>query len=70
MKKEMTTAKALLIILALLVIVGAISWAITTGIIYLICLCFSWKFSLLTATGVWLIECLLYWVFCSNKEKK
>ena len=53
---------ALLVIL--LFIVGyALSWAITTGMIYLICLCFSLEFSILTATGIWLVLCLLYWFF-------
>ena len=45
----------------------AISWAITVGIIYLICLCFSLKFNLLIATGVWLILCLIKAMFPSKK---
>ena len=39
----------------------ALSWGVTIGIIYLICLCFSWEFSLVGATGIWLIGCLIYW---------
>lgn len=35
----------------------AISWAITAGLVYLVCLCFSWQFNLLWATGIWLILC-------------
>ncbi len=69
MKEKMTATKALLIILAIFVIVSALSWAIVAAGVYLVCLCFSWKFSLLTATGVWLIACLLYGIFC-RKEKK
>ena len=67
MKKE--TKRALLIVLATVVVCLALSWAISVGIIYLICLCFSWKFSLAIATGIWLIECLLYGLF-SRKETK
>ena len=67
MKKE--TVTALLIILALLVIVGAISWAITTALVYLVCICFSYEFSLATTTSLWLIGLVLYGIFC-RKEKK
>ena len=46
------------------VIIGlALSWAITVGLIYLICLCFSWQFNLLVATGIWLIMIILKSVF-------
>lgn len=49
---------------ALIILVGyALSWAITVGILYLIFLCFSWKFNLLVATGVWLIMCLAKLLF-------
>lgn len=55
------------LLVVLLFIVGySLSWAITTGILYLICLCFSLEFSLLTATGIWLVLCLL-WLFFKNK---
>lgn len=50
-----------------IVLCYAVSWAITIGILYLICLCFSWKFSLLIATGVWLILCLIKLLMPSNK---
>lgn len=44
-------------------ILNLLGWACTVGIIYLICACFSWKFSLLTATGIWLIGRLIYGFF-------
>lgn len=51
----------------ILTVVGyGISWGITIGLIYLICLCFSWKFNLLIATGIWLILCLIKLVFPSK----
>lgn len=56
----------LLLIILLFVVGYSISWAITTGILYLICLCFSLEFSLLTATGIWLVLCLL-WLFFKKK---
>lgn len=52
-----------LVIVISLVAGYAISWAITVGIIKLITMCFSIKFSLPVATGIWLILCLLKLVF-------
>ena len=40
----------------------ALSWAMTVGMIKLITLCFGWSFSLQTATGIWIMECGVYWV--------
>lgn len=67
MKKD--TKKALSIVLATVGVCLALSWAATVGIIYLICLCFSWKFSIAIATGIWLIEGLLFGLF-GKKEGK
>lgn len=56
------------LIVALMVIgLIAIEWLITVGIIYVICLCFSLKFSWWIATGVWLILCLLQHFLKSKK---
>jgi hypothetical protein len=49
-------------ILVLLVVCG-ISWLLTSGIIWLICLCFGLTFSWGVATGVWLILLLLGGIF-------
>ena len=40
----------------------AISWAITVGLIKLICFCFGIAFSLKVATGIWIILCM----FCTS----
>ena len=40
------------------VVYCGLSWLVTAGIIKLITLCFGWPFSLLTATGIWLITAL------------
>lgn len=37
----------------------ALSWGVCIGVIKLITLCFKWDFSLLVATGIWLVLCLL-----------
>ena len=46
-----------------LVVYCGLSWIVTAGIIKLITLCFGWPFSLLTATGIWLILALARSVF-------
>ena len=57
-----------ILLLILLFIVGySLSWAITVGFIYLICLCFSLDFSIKIATGIWLGMCLV-WGFFKKKE--
>ena len=45
----------------------AVSWATTAGIIWLICLCFKWSFDLLISTGIWLIMFLVSGCFKSSK---
>lgn len=51
----------LALILAILwcVLLTAISWALTCGVLYLITLCFSIVFSWKIATGIWLILFIL-----------
>lgn len=59
-------------IIALIFLAGlyTISWALTVFIIKLITMCFSWDFSLVAATGVWLILCLVGNVFHKSGEGK
>jgi len=44
------------LIITILILIAAflISWGGTAALIWLICLCFGWKFNLLVTTGVWL----------------
>lgn len=46
-----------------LIVSIVISWAVIVGIIKLITMCLSIGFYLPVATGIWLILCLLRWVF-------
>lgn len=55
--------------IALIVLLFGISWSICIGIIYLICLCFSWNFSIIAATGVWLIILLVKGAFHVEAKK-
>lgn len=52
-----------LIAVFVLIVSIVISWAVIVGIIKLITMCLSIGFSLPVATGIWLILCLLRWVF-------
>lgn len=54
---------AILIFLAALIV----SWLLTCGVIFLICLCFGWSYSFAIATGIWLIILLLKSIF-SHKD--
>lgn len=49
----------ILMLLAILLGLLAVSIGLTIGIVYLICLCFGWIFSLKIASGVWLISFLV-----------
>ena len=59
--------KKYLIVTLVTLLLMALSWATTAGIIWLICLCFKWSFNLLIATGWWLIWFLLMGCFRSSK---
>lgn len=59
-----------LIAIIMVVALYAISWIVTCGILYLITLCFGLTFSLATATGIWLVICILQSIFKSNVTVK
>lgn len=65
--RRLGTALGCLGVILVLIFAGAISWAITCGVIKLITLCFGWTFSWLAATGVWLILMLLSGALCKCK---
>ena len=47
----------------------ATSWAIVSGFIWLIFLCFGFKFNFFISTGIWLILCLINLVFKRSKTE-
>ena len=53
-----------------LVVYCGLSWLVTVGVIKLITLCFGWPFSLLAATGIWLIMALARSIFKSRNSDK
>ena len=61
---------SILIIALLLTATYFVSWTITIGLIYIICLCFGIEFKLFIATGIWLILCLLSSIFGGSKRSK
>lgn len=60
----------LVIFIFLILFALALSWAITIGIIKLITMCFGMTFSLLAATGIWLILCLVSGFFKGASNQK
>ena len=61
--------KRVIIVAALIALLYALSWAICVGIIWLICRCLSWQFSLSAVTVVWLIICLIKGAISSGKKE-
>lgn len=59
-----------LLMIAIIVLSYALSWAVTIGLVYLICLCFGLTWSLLTATGVWLALFLIRGIFQVTVKNK
>jgi hypothetical protein len=60
----------MIVLTILIAVLGyAISWAISVGLMYLICLCFSWDFNLLIATGIWLVGVLVKGLFSRGGNK-
>ena len=57
----------LLIVIGLILICSLLSWGVTVGIIKLITLCFGLEFSLLIATGIWLVLALVGSFFKSKQ---
>lgn len=57
---------AILTIVLVAVSLG-IDWMLTCGIIKLITLCFSIDFSWSVATGLWLVMCLIKFIFRGRK---
>ena len=58
-----------LFVVLLTALILALSWGLSVGILYLICLCFSWTFDLLIATGIWLVLTLVGSFFKSAGRK-
>lgn len=65
--KKIFTKKNIYTLLAAIILIGA-SWLFTCGFIWLITLCFRVEFDWLTATGIWLILCLLGSLFGGKKK--
>ena len=52
-----------LAVVLLYLVLCAISWGVTCGVIKLVTLCFGWEFTWKMATGIWLIMYLVRCVF-------
>jgi len=68
LSKCMKNKEHIIVMLFIIILALTLSWAITIGLVKLICICFNINFSLKIATGIWLILCLLRPVFSSEKR--
>ena len=59
-KKIIVTAVSVILILAAMY---ATSWAIVCGLLRLITLCLDLPFNLFVSTGIWLIICMIRFIF-------
>lgn len=58
--------KYIMVVVGLYLLVTAVKWLITCGLIKLITLCFGLPFSWSIATGIWLVLYLLHSFFKSS----
>ena len=61
--KKFGFALGCLFAVLIFVLLCAVSWGITCGLVYLVTLCFKWTFSWAIATGIWLLMILARSVF-------
>ena len=58
---------AMMIFVLAVIIIIAIDWLLSCGLIWLVCLLFKWKFKIRIATGVWIILCIAQSIFATRK---
>ena len=59
-----------LVFLVVMVAGYAISWLITVVLVKLIAACFGLTATTKVATGIWLIECAVKWLFYKPKDRE
>lgn len=69
-RKTLKTIVTAVLVVLLLAVMYATSWAIVCGLLKLITMCLDLPFSLSVATGIWLIICLIKLVFGRSGGKK
>lgn len=69
LKDNMSDNKlAIIAVIIIIILVYAISWIVTCGIIKLITLCFGWTFRWSVSTGIWLTFILARTVFKQSSK--
>lgn len=70
MKFDKNTTRGAIAVLFLSVMLIALSWLVTCGLVKLITLCFGLVFSWPIATGIWLVMILLRSIFKNTTTVK
>lgn len=68
-RKTLETIVTAILVILLLAVMYATSWAIVCGLLKLITMCLDLPFSLSVATGIWLIICLIKFIFGRGRSK-
>lgn len=69
-RKTLETIVTAILVVLLLAVMYATSWAIVCGLLKLITMCLDLPFSLSVATGIWLIICLIKFIFGRGRSEK
>ena len=69
-RKTLETIVTAILVILLLAVMYATSWAIVCGLLKLITMCLDLPFSLSVATGIWLIICLIKFIFWRGRSEK
>lgn len=69
-RKTLKTIVTVISVILLLAVMYATSWAIMCGMLKLITMCLDLPFSLSVSTGIWLIICLIKFIFGRGERKK
>ena len=58
------------IVVIFVIVVTALSWLVTCGVVKVLSMCFSFAYSWKLATGIWLVCLMLRWIISAAKQEK
>lgn len=58
------------IVVIVVIVLMALSWLVTCGVVKVLSMCFSFAYSWKLATGIWLVCLMLRWIISAAKQEK
>ena len=58
------------IVVIIVIVLTALSWLVTCGVVKVLSMCFSFAYSWKLATGIWLVCLMLRWIISAAKQEK